>query len=510
LREVLTTHFIVQMLRERGHEAVHFHSWDDYDRLRKLPIGVDSAFARYLGMPLADIPDPESEYHSFAERYIHEFELALSELGVEMMAVRQSQRYRSGVYNARIRTAMSEDNRQHIFEILSAQQTPGRDQRSVEERRREFYPFKPYCQICGRDSTRVLGYDGVDVSYLCECDGGRAQTMSLADGEHISGKLVWKVDWPMRWAYEHVDFEPAGEDHHAPTASFTVGREIVALFGGRAPTSTVYSFVSLAGFGGKMSSSTGVAATPQMALRVLEPAMVRWLYLRHTPSKGFAIDLSPQGVQRLYDEWDQFATAAVAAHASDQDAVEYEIYRACVRADTTAIKNSAKPISFRLLAAVADITQGNREQMGRVLAEHVHEDVGKAAELLAAAEPRLTHALNYVNEIVPANERTVVATTFDSCAYAQLDARTRMGVDALAEALLSAPTLEELTSFIYAVPKRARGLADSAEVTPEIKAEQREFFKAVYQLLINKEKGPRLPTLLLSIGAARARGLLGA
>ena len=131
--------------------------------------------------------------------------------------------------------------------------------------------------------------------------------MSLADGEQISGKLVWKVDWPMRWAYEGVAFEPAGEDHHAPTGSFTVGSTLVReVFGGSAPNSAVYSFVSLAGMGGKMSGSAGGAPIPETALTVLEPAIVRWLYIRRLPSQSFAIDLSAKGVQKLYDEWDRF------------------------------------------------------------------------------------------------------------------------------------------------------------------------------------------------------------
>ena len=37
------------------------------------------------------------------------------------------------------------------------------------------------------------------------------------------GKLVWKVDWPMRWAYEGVVFEPSGVDHQSPGSSFVVG-----------------------------------------------------------------------------------------------------------------------------------------------------------------------------------------------------------------------------------------------------------------------------------------------
>ena len=26
-------------------------------------------------------------------------------------------------------------------------------------------------------------------------------------------KLAWKIDWPMRWMIEGVDFEPGGKDH---------------------------------------------------------------------------------------------------------------------------------------------------------------------------------------------------------------------------------------------------------------------------------------------------------
>ena len=41
LREVFTTHLVAEALRRRGREVVHLHSWDDYDRFRKVPAGVD-------------------------------------------------------------------------------------------------------------------------------------------------------------------------------------------------------------------------------------------------------------------------------------------------------------------------------------------------------------------------------------------------------------------------------------------------------------------------------------
>ena len=65
-----------------------------------------------------------------------------------------------------------------------------------------------------------------------------------------------------------------------------------------------------------------------------------------------------------------------------------------------------------------------------------------------------------------------------------------------------------LTTLIYSIPKRLLGLSPEAAADPEVKARQREFFKALYRLLCDAETGPRLPTLLLSIGEHRARGLL--
>jgi lysyl-tRNA synthetase class 1 len=296
LREVFTTHLVAEALRRRGAEVVHLHSWDDYDRFRKVPAGIDASFDRYVGMPLAAIPDPQGRPGSYAEHFMDEFRDALEVLGIRMFEVRQSERYPAGAYNAAIRRAM--DERTLIFDTLAGQQTAGRHERSLDDRRREYYPFRPYCPDCGRDDTRVTAYaDGV-ATYECRC--GHRGDMSLADGARISGKLVWKVDWPMRWAYEGVAFEPAGEDHHAPTGSFTVGRILVSeLYGRPAPDSVVYSFVTLAGVGGKMSGSVGGAAIPATALTVIEPAIVRWLYVRRLPAQSFAIDLTARGVQRL-------------------------------------------------------------------------------------------------------------------------------------------------------------------------------------------------------------------
>ena len=504
LRELFTTHLVAEALRRRGQDVVHLNSWDDYDRFRKVPAGVDESFERYIGMPLAEVPDPTGGSGSWAEHFMDELGDALDVLGIQMTERRQSQLYPSGTYNAQIRRAM--DERERVFDTLAGQQTAGRHEQSVEERRAAYYPFRVYCTECRRDDTRVTAYVNETVTW--ECRHGHAGQMSVADGAVVSGKLVWKVDWPMRWAHEHVAFEPAGEDHHAPTASFTVGRTLVSdLYGGRAPDTTVYAFVSLAGVGGKMSSSVGGAPIPATALDVLEPAILRWLYVRRLPAQSFQIDLAPRGVQRLYDEWDRLV-----AHVAEGDAApdEVAIHREAIESSAGEVRRTARPVSFRLLASAADLTQGDRGQIARIAAAHLGLE-GAAADpepLLSTLQPRLDCAIHYATELVPESERTRVRERFDPGVYESLDEDARRGVRELARAMSAEWSLEGLTKLVYAVPKRVGGLGDDAEPTPELKQAQRAFFKAVYRLLVDAETGPRLPTLLLSLGPERTRELL--
>jgi lysyl-tRNA synthetase, class I len=81
-------------------------------------------------------------------------------------------------------------------------------------------------------------------------------------------------------------------------------------------------------------------------------------------------------------------------------------------------------------------------------------------------------------------------------------------VGLLAEGLGGDWSIEGLTRLVYAVPKTLHDLPADAAPSAELKAAQRAFFKAVYRLLVGAETGPRLPTLLLSIGRDRARRLL--
>ena len=189
---------------------------------------------------------------------------------------------------------------------------------------------------------------------------------------------MWKADWPMRWAFEHVDFEPAGMDHATPGSSFTVGHELVEkVFGMERPAWFGYGFVGFAGVQ-KMSSSAGGAPTAEDALRVLEAPILRWLYVRRNPKQTFDIDFGPE-VVRLYDEWDSLTRKAADPEKRDNQVLAWE------RAAATASGPLPAPrvvVPFRLLSSVADVTAGSAEQISRIVGEDVD-----------ALEPRLQRAM---------------------------------------------------------------------------------------------------------------------
>jgi lysyl-tRNA synthetase class 1 len=69
--------------------------------------------------------------------------------------------------------------------------------------------------------------------------------------------------------------------------------------------------------------------------------------------------------------------------------------------------------------------------------------------------------------------------------------------------------LAPITELIYGVPKLTRGLGLDDAPTEQVKADQKEFFRLLYNLLVDADRGPRLPTLFVALGSAKVRTLLG-
>ncbi|MES9518991.1 lysine--tRNA ligase [Streptomyces capoamus] len=529
LREVMTPHLVADEIRRRGHQVRHLISWDDYDRYRKVPAGiagVDESWAEHIGKPLTSVPAPEGSAHpNWAEHFKAAMTASLAQLGVEFDGISQTEQYTSGAYREQILHAMK--HRNDIDAILDQYRTKKapkkQQQKAVDAAELEaeegsgaaseddgssgsagYFPYKPYCGGCGKDLTTVTSYDddSTELAYTCTACGF-AETVRLS--EFNRGKLVWKVDWPMRWAYEGVIFEPSGVDHSSPGSSFQVGGQIVGIFGGEQPIGPMYAFVGISGMA-KMSSSRGGVPTPADALKIMEPQLLRWLYARRRPNQSFKIAFD-QEIQRLYDEWDKLAAKVADGSALPGDVAAY------TRAVGTAageLPATPRPLPYRTLASVADITAGHEDQALRILSEL---DPEQPLATLDEVRPRYDKAEAWINTHVPADQRTIVRDEPDTDLLKSLDEASQQSVRLLLDGLADHWSLDGLTHLVYGVPKVQAGFAADAtpkELPPEIKTAQRTFFALLYHLLVGRDTGPRLPTLLLAVGQDRVRHLLGA
>ncbi|MFJ1994610.1 lysine--tRNA ligase [Streptomyces asiaticus] len=527
LREVMTPHLVADEIRRRGRECVHILSWDDYDRYRKVPAGIDPSWSEHIGKPLTSVPAPPgSPYPNWAEHFKAPMAEALREMGIEFHPISQTEMYTSGAYREQILHAMR--HRREIDAVLDRYRTkdkpgakkPKQQQKPVDEAELAaaegsgaaaeddgsaggsgYYPYKPYCSVCDRDVTTVTSYDDetTELTYTCAC--GHGETVRLS--EHNRGKLVWKVDWPMRWAYEGVVFEPSGVDHSSPGSSYVVGGQIVReVFGGEQPIGPMYAFVGISGMA-KMSSSKGGVPTPADALEIMEAPLLRWLYARRRPNQSFKIAFD-QEIQRTYDEWDALERKITEGTAQPADAAAY---RRATRTATGELPSTPRPLPYRTLASVVDITTGHDEQTLRILGEL---DPDNPVKSLEETRPRLDKAERWITTQVPADQRTRVRDEPDTERLAALGDTERESLRLLLDGLDDHWSLDGLTTLVYGVPKIQAGLSPEAKPTPELKVAQRSFFALLYTLLVGRDTGPRLPTLLLAVGADRVRKLLAA
>ena len=300
-RDIATSYFVVKSLRKMGKKAKLLFSWDEFDRFRKVPVNVakiDDDMEKYIGQPYVDVRNPYNDgCGSYAEHFEKEFEESMKKFGIEMDYRYQAQMNRSGKYSEHIITALKK--RGEIFDILDSFRT----QTAQEGEKEAYYPVSIYCPECKKDTTKItsLSDDCTEAEYECQC-GHKGHFNFKTD---FNCKLAWKIDWPMRWMYEGVDFEPGGKDHASPTGSYQTSKIISKkIFGYEPPLFQGYEFIGIKGSTGKMSGSSGLNLTPDTLLHIYQPEVILWLYSKTLPTKAFDFCFD-DGILRQYFEFDK-------------------------------------------------------------------------------------------------------------------------------------------------------------------------------------------------------------
>ena len=484
-RDVATSFFVVKALERAGKKARLLFSWDEFDRLRKVPKNVAQVrddFEQYIGYPYVDVPNPfGDEPKTYAEYFEKEFEASMERFGIPLDYRHQAEMYRSGSYREQILHCLKK--RGELFDVLDSFRT----QDAQEGEREAYYPVSIYCPCCHRDTTKIhsLSEDGTVAHFTCAC--GYEGDFDFKKDTNC--KLAWKVDWPMRWAFEGVDFEPGGKDHASPGGSYDNGRVIAEkIFGYEAPYFQGYEFIGIKGVAGKMSGSSGLNLTPDTILKLYEPEVVLWLYSKSEPTKAFDFCFD-DGILRQYFEFDKQYTDYCGGKADD---FSKSVMDGCLTHG-----KSIKTVPMALLVQLGSIVNFNVPML-----ETVFEKIGMHYTY-DDFKDRLDRARFWLDECAP-EQANRLRPFRDISLINEMTEEEKAEIRSLYDYIRTGGyTLDDLNAKLYAVPKEVFG-----ENVNGLKQLQARFFQLVYRLLLGKDRGPRLYLFLQAMDSEQILPLL--
>ncbi len=486
-REIITTDFVVKSLKNRNEKVKFIYSWDDYDRFRKVPANVPDQFEKHIGKPVSKVPDPEGCHDSYAEHFESQLEEELEDMYMDIEFIRQTPKFENGDYADLIKKAMN--NRKEIKEIL--------DKYRKEPKEEPYYPLSVYCTECGKDFTEVREYDGeYTVNYYCnECD--REEELNFK--KEGSVKPPWRIDWPMRWEYEGVDFEPAGKEHSAAGGSRDTGNELAEkIFDKEPPVHQMYEFVTKDG--GKISSSSGEDVfTISELKKVYSPQMIRFLFSGTKPNKSFEIPFVDEEIFQRYEKFDKIEHQYFNPEELENDRERKHRKRVYELAMVEIPEEEPVRIPFKQASFIAQTvpeekwkTKGfeSLRRTGHLPDELSDEDKQRTLD-------RLERAKNWARDYAPEDYVYEINEEIPEDVREELSEEEKDAAIKLAEMLETEDwkDQDDLDGKIF-------------DVKEDTELGTGEFFNAMYKVILSRESGPRLSRLIISIGAEDSAKIL--
>jgi lysyl-tRNA synthetase, class I len=469
LRGVIMHDCVTRALRDANVSTEFLYGFDDYDPMDGLPPDLPE-YARYMGMPFADIPSPDGRAESYGHYFAAEFAGVFERMGARPRLYRTSEMYRSGQFDEAIRLAL--DQVDVIREIYREVTHSSR----IDD---HWWPIQVLCQRCGRiGTTSVSSWSGGEVEYECAPD---KVAWAQGCGYHGSrspfrggAKLLYRVEWPAKWMILGVTVEGAGKDHMTRGGTHDVARAIsTRVFRRPVPYAFAYEFLL---YGGKkMGSSAAVGATAAEILDVLRPELARFLIVRPLPRRQLEFDPRGETIPTLYDEYDR-AAAAYFREAENPDLARTFYYSRIAGDPPRSYRPRFAKVAYLLQMPTVDLPRAIAREKGGPLTEADREEL----------DHRVADARRWLAAYAPEHYKFEVLAHLPT-SVAMLTRVQRQYLARVAESLGGrAWTGEELHAHLHAL-KAEMGL------TP------REAFGAIYQAFLGKDSGPQAGWFLTAL-----------
>ncbi len=438
---------------------------DDMDGLRKVPTNLPNQemLAEHLEKPLTTVPDPFETYESFAHHNNARLRAFLDQFGFDYEFISSTEMYKSGQFDDALMRVL------YCYDEIMAIILPTLG----EERRKTYSPFLPICPRTGKVlQVRVVerSHNAGTIVYEEEEDGTRTEVP--VTGGHC--KLQWKADWAMRWYALGVDYEMAGKDL---IDSVTLSSKIVSTLGGTPPDGLSYELF-LDENGQKISKSKGNGIAIEDWLRYATPESLS-LFMFQAPrrAKKLYFDVIPKAVDEYLthvakfpdqEPADQIANPSWHIHSGPPPAIDL-------------------PVSFALLLNLVSASNASESAVLWGFIKAYNPDL--TPETTPLLDTLVGYAITYYHDFVkptkvfrPPTDQERAALEDLRAQLKSLDAGQRDG--------------EEIQSLVYAV-----GKAHDFE-------NLRDWFKAIYEVLLGQSQGPRFGNFIALYGVDQTLDLL--
>ncbi|MBB4211154.1 lysyl-tRNA synthetase class I [Rhodothalassium salexigens DSM 2132] len=420
---------------------------DDMDGLRKVPGNVPNQdmMAAHLDEPLTVVPDPFGTHDSFGAHNNARLRAFLDRFGFEYEFYSATDCYKSGRMDASLQKVLA--NYDAVIDVVLP--TLG------EERRKTYCPFLPISPTTGKVLQVPLVERDADAGTVTfRNEDGSLFTVPVTGG-HV--KCQWKVDWAMRWDALGVDYEMAGKDL---IESVKLSSRITQILGNRPPEGFSYELF-LDDRGEKISKSRGNGISIEDWLRyATQESLALYMFQAPRKAKKLYFDVIPKAVDEYYTHLAKFADQTPAQQVENP---VFHIHGGAVPA-------VHMPVSFALLLNL--VSAAHTEDKARLWGYVSRYAPDTTPDSHPALDALMDYAIAYFDDFVAPTKR-----------YRLPDATERAG-------------LEDLARRLRALPADADGDTIQNEVFAAGKTAEfdnlRDWFKALYEVLLGQSQGPRM------------------
>jgi lysyl-tRNA synthetase class 1 len=436
---------------------------DDMDGLRKVPTNVPNreALAEDLHLPLTRVRDPFGCHASFGHHNNAQLCGFLDAFGFDYEFASSTDYYRSGRFDEMLLVAL--ERYDAIMQIMLPTLGP--------ERRATYSPFLPVSPRTGHVlQVPTLARDVARGTIVyAEPDGERVE-LPVTGG---NVKLQWKADWALRWAALEVDYEMAGKDL---IDSVQQSSKICRALGRMPPEGFNYELF-LDGEGQKISKSKGNGLSIEEWLTYASPESLQlFMFQKPRSAKRLHWDVIPRAVDEYHQQLraypdqpldQRLQNPAWHIHGPNPPASDMEV-----------------PFSMLLNLASAASAEDKAVLWG-FLRRYAPEASPENHPGLDAA---CGHAVRYFQDHVKPTKRFRAPSEAERAALGDLRARL--------DAWRGGNDPEELQAIVYAVG-RAHGYENL-----------RDWFRAIYEVLLGSQQGPRFGGFVALYGVRETVALI--